>query len=195
MTGTQGSRSPVLVRLAELARADDGLLAAAVRTELPRSAPLGEEIAASPRAVEHDADLALVVEAVHEGYLLHHGEARVIDDTDPDLALLAGDRLFAAGLERLATAGDLDSVRALADVIALSAAAHAAADPPLAAAIWDAGCAEVGWGLTADLTAAKIAAQTGEAGASVALAAAARQAREQAPMVRAQPRAGVQKAG
>jgi hypothetical protein len=174
------TRSPVLVRLAELARADDGLLAAAVRTNLPRSAPLGEEIAASPRAQGHAADLALVVEAVHEGYLLHHGRSRVIDDADPDLALLAGDRLYAAGLEQLATAGDLASVRALADVIALSAVAHAADDDRLAAAIWDAGCAEIGWGSSEALDAAKIVAQTGDNGACEALASAAKQARETA---------------
>jgi hypothetical protein len=174
------ARSPVLQRLADLARADDGLLAAAVRDDLPASAPLGEEIAASPRAAGHQADLALVVEAVREGYLLHHGAARVIDDADSDLALLAGDRLYAAGLERLATAGDLASVRALADIIALSAGAHAAGNPALADAIWDAGCAEIGWGPSEALDAAKIAAQTGEAGASESLVAAARQARETA---------------
>lgn len=171
------SRPPVLTRLADLARADDGLLARAVRSDLPASAPLGDEIAASPRAQGHAADLALVVEAVHEGYLLHHADSRVIDDSDPDLALLAGDRLYAAGLEQLAAAGDLASVRALADVIALSAAAHAAADERLAAAVWDAGCAEIGWGPSPALEQAKIAAQTGEQGAFEALVAAADQAR------------------
>ncbi|HWH96646.1 MAG TPA: hypothetical protein VNT03_22485 [Baekduia sp.] len=167
----------VLERLADLARADDGLLAAAVRDDLPRSAPLGDDIAGSPRAAGHQADLALVVEAVREGYLLHHGDARVIDDADPDLALLAGDRLYAAGLERLAVAGDLASVRALADVIALSAGAHAAGNTALADAVWDAGCAEIGWGSSEALEAAKIAAQTGDAGAAESLVAAARQAR------------------
>jgi hypothetical protein len=176
--GNEGA--PVLERLAALARADDGLLAAAVRSDLPASAPLGEQIATSPRAAGHQADLALVVEAVREGYLLHHGKSRVIDDADPDLALLAGDRLYAAGLEQLASAGDLASVRALADVIALSAGAHAAADEPLADAIWDAGCAEIGWGSTEALDAAKIAAQTGENEASQALVAAAAQARQSA---------------
>jgi hypothetical protein len=174
------STAPVLDRLADLARADDGLLAAAVNSELPPDAPLGDVVAASPRAAHHPADLPLVVEAVREGYLLHHGDARVIDGTDRDLALLAGDRLFAAGLQLLATAGDLASVRALADVIALSAGAHAAADPGLADAIWDAGCAEIGWGPSAELDAAKIAAQTGQPGAQQALVAAAKRARESA---------------
>ncbi len=48
---------------------------------------------------------------------------------DPDLALLAGDRLYALGLERLAALGDLDAVAELADVIALCAQAHAEGDP------------------------------------------------------------------
>lgn len=168
----------VLERLADLARADDGLLAAAVRTDLPSSAPLGEEIAAAPRAADHQADLALVVEAVREGYLLHHGEARVIDGSDRDLALLAGDRLYAAGLEILARAGDLASVRALADVIALSAGAHAAGDEALADAVWEAGCAEIGWGASETLDAAKSAAQAGSPRATEALLSAADQVRK-----------------
>jgi hypothetical protein len=71
-------------------------------------------------------------------------------------------------------------VRALADVIALSADAHAAGDRALADAVWEAGCAEIGWGPTADLDAAKIAAQSGQTGAEQALLEAAKQARESA---------------
>lgn len=172
-----GSQAPVLERLAILAREDAGLLAAAVRPEIPAQAPLGELVAGSPRADGHSADLALVVETVREGYLLHHGKPRVLDGSDLDLALLAGDRLYATGLEMLAEAGDLESVCALADVIALSAGAHAAGNDALADAVWDAGCAEIGWGLTADLEAAKVAAQSNEPGAATALEVAAQQAR------------------
>ena len=45
--------------------------------------------------------------------------ARCSTTADPDLALLAGDRLYALGLERLVALGDLEAVRELADVIAL----------------------------------------------------------------------------
>ena len=45
-----------------------------------------------------------MVEAVREGYLLHYGDGRVVRGADPDLALLAGDYLYALGLERLADA-------------------------------------------------------------------------------------------
>ena len=48
---------------------------------------------------------------------------------DPDLALLAGDRLYALGLARLAELGDLEAVAVLADVISRAAQAHAEGDP------------------------------------------------------------------
>jgi len=43
--------------------------------------------------------------------------------------LLAGDHLYALGLARLAALGDLDAVAELADVISLSAQAHASGGP------------------------------------------------------------------
>ena len=65
---------------------------------------------------------------------------------DPDLALLAGDRLYALGLARLAELGDLDAVAELADVISLAAQAHAEGDAERAEAMWAAGAAAVGHG-------------------------------------------------
>jgi hypothetical protein len=112
---------------------------------------------------------------VREGYLLHYGEPRLLTRADDDLALLAGDRLYALGLERLAAAGDLDAVSALADLIALGAQAQAARDGALAEAVWAAGCAEVGWGPSADLQRAKDAARAGETSAVARLQAAAHQ--------------------
>ena len=73
--------------------------------------------AAPGRARRRTATLRLLVEAIREGYLLHYGEGRVLRPDDPDLALLAGDRLYALGLARLAELGDLEAVAALADVI------------------------------------------------------------------------------
>ncbi len=70
-------------------------------------------------------DYALVVEAVREGYLLHYGEPRLLRGHDEDLALLAGDYLYALGLERLAALGDTDSVALLADLISSCAQLHA----------------------------------------------------------------------
>ena len=168
----------ILDRLAAVVRSDGGLLADALRPAIAGPTPYGDAVARGPRAAGHAADLPLVIEAVHEGYLLHYGGARggrIIARDDEDLALLAGDRLYALGLERLAAAGDLDAVRALADLIALSAQAQAAGDAPLSDAVWAAGCVEVGWGPSPDLEAAKVAARAGETSAAQRLGAAVRQ--------------------
>jgi hypothetical protein len=178
----EAGAAPVLDRLAALVRADGGLLAEALVAPTG-AAPLGALAAQGPRADGHPADLELVVEAVHEGYLLHYGRPRLMTREDDDLALLAGDRLSALGLERLAAAGDLDAVRALADVIALGAQARAGDDEELAGAVWEAGAVEVGWGPSPELEAAKNAARAGDSAAVEALRAAVRRvAAERAPV-------------
>jgi hypothetical protein len=165
----------ILQRLAALVREDGGLLADALRPDADGApTPYGDAVASAPRTIGHTADLPLVMEAVREGYLLHYGEPRLFSREDDDLALLAGDRLYALGLERLAAAGDLAAVSALSDLIALSAQAQASADARLADAVWAAGCAELGWGSTPDLEQAKVAARAGETDAADRLGAAAR---------------------
>ncbi|MBI5104166.1 MAG: hypothetical protein HZB46_04125 [Solirubrobacterales bacterium] len=172
--GADGSAPVVLQRLSDLVRAEGGLLADAL-IEPDGDAALGALAARGLRGDGHAVDLELVVEATYEGYLLHYGEPRLMTREDDDLALLAGDRLYALGLERLAAAGDLEAVRALADVIALGAQAQAAADAELARAVWEAGAVEVGWGPADALAHAKNAARAGDSGAADALRAAARQ--------------------
>lgn len=66
-------------------------------------------------------EYALVVEAVREGYLLHYEEPRLLADPDPDLALLAGDYLYALGLDRLAALNDTRAVAILSDLISTCA--------------------------------------------------------------------------
>jgi hypothetical protein len=85
-----------------------------------------------------DPARAFTLEAVREGYLLHYGEPRAIRIDDPDLALLAGDTLYALGLARIAEAGDLEAVAELADLISVCATAHAEGRPELAEAAWGA---------------------------------------------------------
>ncbi len=77
-----------------------------------------------------------VLEAVHEGYLLHYGEPRAFTGLEPDLRLLAGDALYALGLARLARSGDLEAVGVLADLISAVARAHAEGRPEAAAEQW-----------------------------------------------------------
>lgn len=85
-----------------------------------------------------DPDRAFVLEAVHEGYLMHYGEPRAFSQAmEPDLRLLAGDALYALGLERLAALGDLEAVAELADLISGCARAHIEGDPAAAAALWE----------------------------------------------------------
>lgn len=71
-----------------------------------------------------DPHRSFTIEAVYEGYLLHYGEPRLIAGHDADLALLAGDYLYALGIERLAKLGDPAAVRELGELIADCAQLH-----------------------------------------------------------------------
>jgi hypothetical protein len=79
---------------------------------------------------------ALVVEAVREGYLLHYEQPRLLAGHDPDLALLAGDYLYALGLDRLAALGDTRAVALLADLISECARRQAEGDVNSIPALW-----------------------------------------------------------
>lgn len=126
----------------------------------PEEAPeLGLLAAAGPRAAEAPGEYALVFETVREGYLLHYGEPRLLAGQDSDLALLAGDYLYALGIERLAGLGDTEAVAELADLISLSAQCHAEGRAENASALWLAGAVAVGCGAGEGLRAAKDAAR------------------------------------
>jgi hypothetical protein len=77
-----------------------------------------------------------VLDAVREGYELHYGTPRAFVGMDEDLRLLAGDALYALGLERLAQTGDLEAVAELADLISACARAHAEDRPEDAERRW-----------------------------------------------------------
>ena len=124
-----------LGRLADEVRAGGGLLAGAVAPG-EDDGSYGAVAAAGRRAAGHEDEYGLLVEAIHEGYLLHYGTGRIVRPEDPDLSLLGGDRLYALGLARLAELGDLEAVTELADVISLAAQAHAEGKPERATAVW-----------------------------------------------------------
>ena len=155
--------------------AEGGLLAGALGAEPSNGSTLGDRAASGPRAAGREGDIAFVVEAIREGELLHYGTPRLFDAIEPDLALLAGDRLYALGLARLAALGDLEAIGELADVISLCAQARAEERPALADAVWQAGVAAVGWGSSEAIRAAKAAARAGQPDADAALLDAARQ--------------------
>jgi len=82
------------------------------------------EVAAD--AIENAPSLRIAAaEIVREGYLLHYAQSRYYSFDDPDLGLLAGDRMYAAGLAALSAVGDTEAVGALASLIAGCAEAHA----------------------------------------------------------------------
>ncbi|HWC26290.1 MAG TPA: hypothetical protein VG474_06865 [Solirubrobacteraceae bacterium] len=173
--------SDAIARLREAVR-ESGSPLAAIMTAAPADPVTGDGAdpvalaAAGPRAAAHREDVELAVTAVLEGCLLHYGSPRAMQIEDRDLALLAGDRLYALGLARLAAIGDLEAIAELADVIALNAQAHVAGDEQLALAAWQAGAAAIGWGADGCTAAAKARARAGDPGAADALRACAARA-------------------
>lgn len=97
-----------LQALADRLRAEDTPIAPHV-IDPAEPSQLGERAGGGERA--------LVIEAVREGYLLHYEQPRLLAGHDSDLALLAGDYLYALGLDRLAALGDTPAVALLADLI------------------------------------------------------------------------------
>jgi hypothetical protein len=80
---------------------------------------------------------ALGLETIYEGYLVHYGSSRLFAPADADTALLLGDYLYAHGLVRIASFGEVDAVADLSELISLCSqlrAENAAGDGPLWAA-------------------------------------------------------------
>lgn len=80
---------------------------------------------------------ALGLETIYEGYLVHYGSSRLFAPPDADTALLLGDYLYAHGLVRIASFGEVDAVADLSELISLCSqlrAENAAGDGPLWAA-------------------------------------------------------------
>jgi hypothetical protein len=124
-----------LQALADQLRSEDTPIA--VHVVDPAAAPeLGLLAAAGPRATAAAGEYALVVESVREGYLLHYGEPRLMAGHDADLALLAGDYLYALGLNRLAALGDTEAVAVLSELIARCAQLHAEGREAEVEALW-----------------------------------------------------------
>ena len=96
---------------------------------------------------------ALGLETIYEGYLVHYGSPRLFAPADGDTALLLGDYLYAHGLVRIASFGEVDAVADLSELISLSSqlrAEEAAGDGPL----WAATAAFLGAGRLDDARAA-----------------------------------------
>ncbi len=127
--------SAVLQLLAQQLREEDTPISPHVVDPVEEPA-FGLLAAAGPRAAAAPLEYALVVESVREGYLLHYGEPRLLAGHDADLALLAGDYLYAFGIERLVRLGDDRAVSELADLISRCAQLHAEGREGEAPALW-----------------------------------------------------------
>jgi len=163
--------SDALRTLASQLRSEDTVISPCV-TDPEAPAALGELVASGSAAADEPTSYALVIESVREGYLLHYGEPRVIVGADPDLRLLAGDYLYALGLELLAGLGDLPAVRELSDLISIGAQLHAEVDSerpaPAGEALWLATTLAVATGDPSGLEEAKFALRAGNPGAEEA---------------------------
>jgi hypothetical protein len=101
----------------------------------------------SPHVVEPEAAEAYgsaVLDAVREGYLLHYGEPRLLAGHDDDLAVLAGDYLYALGIERLAARGDCAAVLELAELIGACAQRHVEGREDEVPGLWRSAAAAIG---------------------------------------------------
>jgi hypothetical protein len=167
------SNGTTLASLARLLRDGENVISPFVRDSDAEPA-LGALAAAGPRAADAPEEYLLLVEAIREGYLLHYESPRLIEGADSDLCLLAGDYLYAIGLERLAAHGDMEAVGELADLISLAAQIHADIEPGTpddrARALWLAATVAVAAGASAEHVQAKEALRCGEPGAADSLA-------------------------
>jgi hypothetical protein len=137
------SPNDALDALASLLREEDTPISPHV-VETSERPLFGLLAALGPRAAASPGEYAFVVEAVREGYLLHYGEPRLVHGQDEDLGLLAGDYLYALGIERLAALGDAAAVAVLADLIGSCAQLHVEGREKEAPGLWRAAAFAMG---------------------------------------------------
>lgn len=101
-----------------------------------------ERLVFSPLAAP---ELALGIETIYEGYLVHYGRSRLFTPGDPNLALLLGDRLYARGLVQVSEAGSVAVVADLAALLELCARLQAERKPG-DGALWAAAISRLGQG-------------------------------------------------
>ncbi len=162
------SAEEALSEIARVLREGDTVISSYV-IEPGAEPALGALCAAGPRAAGEPGEYSFVVEAVREGFLLHYGDPRLLAAHDSDLALLAGDYLYALGIERLAALGDSEAVLELSDLIALAAQSEAEPGHDHCGALWLAAAVAVGCGPTEAGEEAKRSARALEPGSAVLL--------------------------
>lgn len=129
-------RTPdIIARIHAETGAESPLLAGRLR---PGSEPLpGYADILALAGGEAGGDLALGLEYIFEGFLLHYGTSRLLEPDSSGFDLLAGDYMYARGLDRVAALDDLFSIRVLAGLISLCAFFHSEKrDSAAAPATW-----------------------------------------------------------
>jgi len=142
----------------------------------------GKLVAAGPRAAKAPGEYAIVFEAIREGFLLHYGTPRLMDKPESNLALLAGDYLYALGLGRLSALDDPEAVAVLADLVAISAdlCARNPVSADAVAALWVATATSLATGIDSGFLEARQQLRSDPIAAAGRLAAGAEQAAEAA---------------
>lgn len=141
--GPRSNPNHALGLLATRLRAAESPLSAHV-TDSEERPVFGLLAALGPRSAPAPGEYAFVVEAVREGYLLHYGTPRLLAGHDDDLALLAGDYLYALGIDRLAALGDTEAVAVLGDLIGRCAQFHGEERLDEVAGLWRSAALAVG---------------------------------------------------
>jgi len=135
--------SPAAARLAAELAADDPLLAACVASEVELSSGPAQVVETGARTASQAGEYRYALEAIREGHLLHGGDGRVLLTEDADLALLAGDRLYAEGLLRIAELGDAEAIVELSQLIVTCAVARVSDDPDASERAWAETCKRI----------------------------------------------------
>jgi hypothetical protein len=107
--------------LVDSARNESGLWADSLLPDDRRE----PEAVFSPLAPE---GFSLGMETIYEAYLVHYGRSRLFDPPDVGERILLGDYLYAHGLVRIADAGGVNAVAAMAELISRCAALRASGD-------------------------------------------------------------------
>jgi hypothetical protein len=107
--------------IAAEARSESSFWAAALRPKHEREpVPVFSPLA--------PARFELGLETIYEAYLVHYGRPRLFTPNGQDERVLLGDYLYAHGLVRIADAGGVEAVAAMAELISRCAALRAAGD-------------------------------------------------------------------
>jgi hypothetical protein len=133
-----GSDSGLWQRLIDEGGSESALWSDLLLPEPERS----EQLAFSPLAAP---ELALGIETIYEGYLVHYGRSRLFSTGDANLALLLGDRLYAHGLVHVSESGSAAVVADLASLLELCARLQAERKPG-DGALWAAAVSRLGRG-------------------------------------------------